>query len=159
MSEYDNVYRKAELIELHDSGIIVHPAEYSDATAGWREFNTISQVYAVEGFSLARIAEHFGIELKDRVVKDEKTRKTFTARVEDADYPVLRRLAEKIGSGHTSESGEGSHQIKELWARVLDPKLLAIRFVALMNPGQPDEESHTQEVTYAGSFSVWWSPR
>ena len=58
---------------------------------------------------------------------------------------------------HTSIRGlEGSHAIKELWARVDGPQLLQVRFVGTFEGSGNVTEEYEQGLTYSGSYTVWW---
>jgi hypothetical protein len=157
MPPIDDAYRKAELIELHDRGVMIHPFDYSDALAGWSQYAENSNRFVIDGAGLAELAGFFGLATKEKIITDQSGNKKFTQNLKDTEIPVLRKPADKIGAGYTSEPHESSHKIKDLWAKIIQPQLISIRFVTVINEDSAEKEEIVQEVTYSGSFSIWWS--
>ena len=148
-------YRKAELIELHDSNVRIHPKNYADAIAGWKEF-TSNEVYMVDGEMLDRLVKFFRVRTETIHLESEKSHKRYTEELKDFEFPLIRKLVEDIGYGDTSTPHEGSHEIGELWAKPIGERSLDIRFTSIFGSG-PDIESKSVYVSYSGSYTVWWS--
>ena len=156
MANIDKEYRRAELIELHDRGIMIHPFRYSDALAGWSEYASNSQRYVVDGAGLSELASYFGFEINEKHYIDKKGRKC-AQELRNADIPLLRKPIDEIGTGRTSEPFELSHKIKEIWAKIIQPNLISIQFITIFDEDLDSKEEIAREVTYSGSFTVWWS--
>lgn len=156
MTNIDKSYRKTELIELHDRGIMIHPYQYSDALAGWSEYAYNSQRYVIDGSGLSELAKYFGIDIKEQYYTNKKGQ-CCVQELKNFDIPILRKPIDEIGTGKTTEQFELSHKIKEIWAKIIQPNLISIQFVTIFDEEQESKEEIVQEVTYSGSFTVWWS--
>lgn len=150
-------FRKAELIELHDRHVAIHPEHYSDALAGWSEYAPRTN-FVINGKGLDRLATYFGIEQRPLKYKESDSDRTGSMNLKHDEIIVLSQEYDDVGSGYMrNDPDTQSHKIKELWAKVVSPNLLEIRFVTLFDgDGEPDSEE-IQTITYSGSFSVWWS--
>jgi hypothetical protein len=151
-----NDFRKAELIELHDAGVAVHPVEYSDALAGWREFIEDTGYYVLDGRSVATLAEALGWKTHPVTGINTQTGSKESATIEDLEFPILRRRRERIGDNTTSLPDEESNVILELWAKIEAPHVLAIRLVIERDEEEDGPTEYVQEVSYCGRFTVWW---
>ncbi|MFP4475806.1 MAG: hypothetical protein ACLFOY_09605 [Desulfatibacillaceae bacterium] len=148
-------YRKAELVELHDAAVAVHPEEYSDALAGWREFVEEVEHFVIDGHSIAALAEALGWKTHPVVGINTETGQDEATTIANMELPLIRRRRESIGDAQTSIAYEESNIIKQLWARVEAANLLSLRLVIEREEGgKPD--LYVQEVTYSGRFTVWW---
>lgn len=152
--------RKAHVVELHDAGVILHPHDYPDAIAGWNECFCGPQ-WILGGEHIAHLLEVLGLgpglgwETKVWSEKDGRE-KTRVILLRDTEFEVDRRL-DVVGSGHcVFGSWIGSHKIGELWAEVVAPRHLRLRFTTLWEH-DGEEQSHTVEVEYCGDFTVWWA--
>ncbi len=137
-------FRRAEMIELHQAGVIVHTDDYHGGLVGWREYADI------RGGDLTIDGEVLGRLLQDLGLLDRRPGHI-------GDYPLVLRYDMKTGGsrGRTNLlGGEGGKRIKGLWARVESERLLEIRFIEVFDDGQEAE----QGLTYCGSYTVWWSP-
>lgn len=156
MINIDKTYRKVELIELHDRGIMIHPYKYSDALAGWSEYAYNSQRYVIDGSGISELAGYLGIEIKEQHYTDKKGHQC-VQELKNLDITILRKPINDIGTGRTTEQFEFSHKIKEIWAKIIQPNLISIQFVTIFDEDTENKDEMIQEVTYSGSFTVWWS--
>ena len=157
--ERDN-FQKAELIELHDARVRIHPERYSDAIMGWSWDDIDSGVdhIVIDGDSLSDLAKFFGVNPRYQMSYSNKDR-PYKRVLENMEFPIASRQWMDVGYS-TSQ-----HRIRELWARVESPHLLSIRMINLYrfvdmdsNDEQKDEEKEiTVNLTYCGNFTVWWS--
>jgi hypothetical protein len=151
-----NEYRRAELIELHDSNVKIHPQNYSDAVAGWKEYSN-KEVFVLEGESIGDLAKFFGHQPKTLTVTAGDPPKRYKHEINSQKFHIARKITEDIGSGYTSTPYEGSHKIGELWAKLLGERQIEIKFTSLFEDESEVEEQETVFVTYSGSYTVWWA--
>ena len=147
-------YRKADMIELHDPGIVVHVDDFPANGLDWRTSRSVAGTrIAVDGNEAARLFEALGI--------------TFDADVLFGDiFDVLFRRPATIGMVRLDDppenvplgdgSLEGVVRIQELRARPEEPNLLHIHISSTVGASD-DDDLYVQELTYSGSYTVWWS--
>ena len=152
-----NEFRNAELIELHDSNVKIHPRSYSDALAGWSEYSTKEQ-YVLGGEEIERLANFFGIQAETLTAMAGDPPKRYKNEIKYQEFNIVRKDTKDIGSGSDSTEYGSSHRIGELWAKVIGERMLEIKFTTLYGEDSETEEQEMVCVTYSGSYSVWWSP-
>jgi len=138
-------FKKAEMVELHNSNVVIHRDNYSDAVIGWTEFPGENEEFYVKGDTLATFLKMVGVELSP--FREER----HSTHMEHMDFPITRRKV-TVGSRH----GEYvQHKIVDLYVKIEKSDLIHIRFVS-----QWEDEgklvNYTQEVVYSGSYTVWW---
>lgn len=129
-------YREADLIELHDAGIVLQ-RDGSDPRLGWREFDLHGETYLIDDEDVGTFLGAFGIDY-DRGVQIHKART-------------------RIGSGQSLEGTEFPQRIATLLARPEGARLLWIKAELCLENEAGEEERRWQEITYSGAWSVWWA--
>lgn len=134
-------FKEVKRIELHDAGITIFQKNYSDSThASWRQFNGIDGTsFVLPHDSIQKIGKLFGLNISHSL---------------DNSIRILKER-QNVGDSTYQDTHGRQEVIKELYARIDAPRLLSIR--ATFDGEFTDEpEDHIQEVTYSGSFTVWW---
>lgn len=136
-------FRKADMIELHDAGIVVHVEDLPAEDLGWRDSPTVvGKRLSVDGNELGRLLHALGL--------------TFDAEMLYGDeYDVAFHRPLRTGEDRPDVPLADTLRIKELLARPDGPHLLHIHVTSFPH-GEEDQE-YVQELTYSGSFTVWWS--
>lgn len=152
--------KKAHLVELHDAGVIVHPYSYPDGVVGWNECLFSSQ-WIFSGEHISHLVKALGPDVSLGWYEDVWSEKDGCVKRQWRDLAreglKIQHQADVVGSGHCSLGfGIGSHKIGELWAQVVAPRRLRLRFTTLWEQ-DGKEHSHTIEVEYCGNFTVWWA--
>lgn len=152
-------FREASLIELHDAKVRVFTTTSMNHNfLGWKEFNGCNDIVEVDGESLDRLATHLGVQIEPFVNETPKG-KRFIEALKGYTYPLFRKVTEGIGSGIVngpSGDQEECRKIEKLWAKPINERLLDIKFTSIYM-GESNEESETINITYAGSYTLWWS--
>lgn len=144
-------FKAAELIELHDSGICISPENRSAGT-GWQEFLDYgSREFSIEGETVAHLAQIFGISPQPMEIQSQKGTKYLSP--EHFEFKISQRR-QHVGEGVDSFVG-CPDKIKDLWAKTEGPQLLQIR-VDFFYEEDGKVEKYSKELTYSGSYSVWW---
>jgi len=128
-------YKEADLIELHDAGIILQ-RDGSDPRLGWGEFDLHGDSYLVDDEDIGTFLGALGIDY-DRGVRIYKART-------------------RVGAGQPLEGTEFPRRIATLLARPEGPRLLWIKAELCLENEAGEEERRWQEITYSGAWSVWW---
>ncbi|MDR4505887.1 MAG: hypothetical protein MRK01_14030 [Candidatus Scalindua sp.] len=134
-------FREVKRIELHDAGVTIFQKNYSDSThASWKEFNGIDgPSFVIPHDSVQKIGKLFGLNISPSL---------------DNSIRILKER-QNVGNSIYQDIHGKQEVIKELYARIEAPSLLNIR--ATFDGEFADEpEDHIQEITYSGSFTVWW---
>lgn len=130
-------YRNAKCIELHDSNIALTTSEASysfNGLTGRTEYAT-KPAYTVNVSDVRMLAQVLGLE----------TYRTDGANVEFPIYKVHHDYCDSIsGSDET---------ILNLECEVLSERLVNIKITSVL---KDDAEPYVEEITYSGSFTVWW---
>lgn len=138
-------YRKAEMIELHDAGVVVHVEDSEGAV--WREAPTLRGTYlSVNGDGLAHLLEAMGVAFDADMLFG-------------SSYDVLFRRPPRAGARRSGRPVVNVPGITELRVRPEGDRLLHI-FVTFRpgdTEGDEEEEAFVQEITYSGSYTVWWA--
>lgn len=145
-----NEFRKAELIELHDIAVAVHPGGYADGLVGWAEFSDEDISFLVDGESLDKLLQAMGITSFSVEHYNVKKQRHYSLKLRDMSLPLFQRLRRVVGGSYSA------HNIKELFAQVDGPHLLQIRFVGTYEDQQGAIQEYTTELTYSGNYTVWW---
>ena len=137
-------YRKAEMITLHDAHVVLYKEDYGDAEVGWSGFDPARNGrFVIDGSEIATLLATLGIE---------------NPHLNGSEFSILR-YNEEVGRDPDNLNRifhDDGHRIKELEVRILDPKVLDIRFTAFYED-EDQSFNYTREVTYAGSYTVWWT--
>lgn len=148
----EQVYRPADMIELHDSGFILRQQDAPESENGWREFiNLGGYTFSFHGEKIAQLLKHLNVDFQSIVTMGPK--KVQHALV-DTNFHVDQELT-VIGTGMAGELDE-SQKIARLSAFVEAPNLLHIKVVFTYDVNGAQEELE-KSVTYSGRFTVWWS--
>jgi hypothetical protein len=146
-------FKPVELIELHDSGVVVRPQEFSDALAGWGEYlETPSKTFAVSGEHLRRLCDHLDIPFHDHRYNTaglDGKQHAHIERLEDHEFPLIEQGRLIIG-----DKREG-RWIEQLSARIVGADLLEV-LVKWGFDGKTGPEFEEIRISYHGSFTVWW---
>ena len=127
-------FKKVDMIELHDANVIVCKDRF-DGEPGWHESPAESE------------NERFTI-YNDEILKALK--------INDATNVSIYREKTVIGS----EEHRGFNRIKELLVKIEAPNLIHIRIVSFSTSwieGRSRENNYTNDITYSGSYTVWWA--
>jgi hypothetical protein len=134
-------YKKAEMVELHNSNVIIHLDRYSDGIIGWTESPGDNEEFYVEGDRLSTLLQMIGVDVEP--VQEERQ----NVHMKHIDFPIKRRKV-VVGS-------DDFHKIVGLEVKIDGPHLLHLRFVTQWED-DGKKINATQELTYTGSFTVWW---
>lgn len=135
-------FKKAEMIELHDAGVVVPVKGYSDAIVGWTEYSDqAAGGYILDGDVVADLAKIFNVKFGDLTEYSENKQFPYNRKLKDLEFEIKKSVTD-ISS---------NMNIKELWAKIEGPKLLHIR-IHIDDP----QETIIQQLTYSGNFTVWW---
>lgn len=129
-------YRDADVIEMHDSGIILQ-REGCDTPFGLGDPEMHGETLLVDDEDVGTFLGAFGLEY-DRGVR-------------------IHRERTLIGSGQHLAGLGPAPRIRRLLARPGDAGTLWIRFEASWEMESGHEERRWREITYCGRYSVWWT--
>lgn len=131
------------MIELHDAGIVVHVEDLPREELGWRDSPTVvGKRFSIDGNELGRLLQSLGL--------------TFDAEMLYGDeFDLLFRRPIRTGDVKPDVPISDVLRIKELKARIDGPHVLHLQLTAHTTSEADDE--FVQEITYSGSYSVWWS--
>lgn len=137
-------FRSADMIELHDAGVVVHVEDYPSDGLGWRDSPTVvGKRIAVDGNEAARFLKALGITFDaDELFGD--------------DFDVIFRRPVHAGALKSDVPLKDVLRIRELRARPEGPNMLHIHITSYGREGGSEEE-YVQELSYSGSYTVWWS--
>jgi hypothetical protein len=144
-------YTEAEKIELYDAGVVLHPKDYSEGSAGWPY--AFGESYCIDGRTIDKFVRLLGVKPTIVEKTDEDTGKVTRCVQNAPDLPIFRRPMD-IGDG-LSEGNEADI-ISKLWAKIEQPQLLHVRIRYLGGKGDDDQDYFDQDFTYSGAFNVWW---
>lgn len=151
-------FREARLLELHDAKVRISPDKCNDETLlsqGWKEYGGCNDTFVIDGSELKRIATHLGIQTEP-IYEEGKGGKRFAEILEDHEFSLIRKVNPDVGFGRVVDSDEFCHKIGELLVKIISERLLEIRFTSLFQGDSSEEESETINITYSGSYTVWW---
>lgn len=135
-------FKKASMVELHNSNVIIHTDNYSDAVIGWAEFAGENEEFYIEGDTLSTLLQMVGVTVQS--VRDGN----HNLSMKGLDFPIKRRK-QVIGHGYSAR------KIIDLEVKIEKSDIIHIRYVT-----QWDDDgkkiNYTQELVYSGSYSVWW---
>ena len=152
-----NDYEEAEMIELHDAGVVVHVKSYGDANIGWTSDAELTcESYHIQGPAIDDLLNRAGIRPRLMDKNDPCSGKTRPVH-ESAPHIEIHKQREAVGSGGFILGYALKRTIEKLWVKIEKPQLIHIRIMYLCDEGAPDECEVYQETTYSGSFNVWWS--
>ncbi|MCP5007075.1 MAG: hypothetical protein GY941_24490 [Planctomycetes bacterium] len=136
-----DTFKEVKRIELHDAGVTIFQKNYFDSThASWKQFNDIEgSSFVIPNDSMQKIGKLFGLNVSPS---------------HDATLRVLKER-QNVGNSTFQDIHGRQEVIKELYARIEGPSLLSMR-VTFDGEFTDEPEDHIQEVTYSGSFTVWW---
>lgn len=137
-------YREADMIEFHDAGVAAYSERADAGGLGWHDAPTVlGRRLAVVGDEAARLLQALG--------------RTFDADgLYGDDFNVLMHRPAYVNSEsrRAAEAPIGNAlRVWELRARPEGPHLLHVHITA----GTSEEDEYVQELTYSGSYTVWWS--
>ncbi|GJQ57772.1 MAG: hypothetical protein D8M57_00840 [Candidatus Scalindua sp. AMX11] len=134
-------FKEVKRIELHDAGVTIFQKKYYDSThASWKQFSGIDgSSFVIPHDAIQKIGKLFGLNISPSL---------------DDSIRILKER-QNVGNSIYQEIHGRQEIIKELHARVEAPNLLNIR-VTFDGEFADEPEDHIQEVTYSGSFTVWW---
>ena len=147
-------FREARLLELHDAKVRIFSKKCSEELLGWKEYGGCNDTFVIDGSELKRIATHLGIQTEP-IYEEGKGGKRFAEILEHHEFSLIRKVNPDIGSGKV-DSNEYCHKIGELLVKIISERLLEIRFTSLFEGDSSEEESETINITYSGSYTVWW---
>jgi hypothetical protein len=154
-------FQIADMIELHDAGIVLVHHDYPDGVTGFGSYPSVGgKAITVEGSTLQDLAEFFGLPL----FPQEHTLKSggvVHSRLEHKSFGITSSRT-VIGGGKLQVNysmplpDDYDVPIHSLSARVLGPNLLdfIVKFLFEEN-GQPYTVS--RRLTYSGTFTIWWA--
>lgn len=143
-------FKEAEMIELYDAGVVLHPKRYS-ASAGWRD--SPGESYCIEGRTIEKFMGLFGVQRPLFEKPDAETGGITKCLQRVPDLPIFRRPME-IGDG--SLEGTEAEIILKLWANIEQPQLLHVRIRSVCDVMDSDKKYYDQDFSYSGRFNVWW---
>ena len=131
------------MIELHDAGIVVHVEDLSREELGWRDSPTVvGKRVSVDGNELGRLLQSLGLTFDAEMLYGDEFDLFFKRPIRTGDEKPDVPLSDVL-------------RIKELKARTEGPHLLHLQITA--HPASGADDEFVQEITYSGSYSVWWS--
>ncbi len=71
--------------------------------------------------------------------------------LEHHEFNLVRKVNQDIGTGRVDQD-EYCHKIGELSVKIISDRLVEIRFTSIFD----EEPSETINITYSGSYTVWW---
>jgi len=147
-------YRRADLVELHDAGVVIYTREFSASGSGWREYTELGESIVIEGEEIARLAQHLGLEPRTIFEEDLPGGRSMRLQLRDAEFAFHRRRV-AVGGGGTGIRHEDGRFVDAIGARIEGPRQLTlrVRFCWKIGDGWEGEE---REVVYHGPFTVWW---
>jgi hypothetical protein len=135
--------RKADMIELHDAGTVVYVEDLPQQDLGWRDAPTVvGKRVSVDGNELGRLLHAIGVSFDAEDLYDD-------------EFDVVFHRPMRMGEEKADVSLRETLRVKELLARPDGPRTLHVQVTA--HPADDPEEEIIQELTYCGSFTVWWS--
>lgn len=136
-------FRSADIIELHDAGIVVYVEDLPPEDLGWRDSPTVvGKRLSIDGNELGRLLHAVGVSFDAEDLYDD-------------EFDVVFHRGMRMGDEKPDVSLRDSLRIRELLARAEGPHLLHVHITA--HPADNDDEEVIQELTYSGSYTVWWS--
>ena len=143
-------YKKAEMIELYDANVVLHKEDYSNAEVGWNGLvPEQGEKFIINGSEIADLLLTLGIESYPVY---EGKRPSHPMSLENMEFTINRHNKD-VGNDFRGDNG---HQIKDLGVKIVNSLMLNIRFTAIYEEdGQTD--IYTREITYSGSYTVWWT--
>lgn len=136
-------FRNADIIELHDAGTIVYIDDLPQEDLGWRDAPTVvGKRLSVDGNELGRLLHAMGISFDAEDLYDD-------------EFDVVFHRPMRMGEEKRDVSLRTTLLIKELRARPEGGRLLHLQVTA--HPADDPDEEIVQELTYSGSYTVWWS--
>jgi hypothetical protein len=149
----DSSFKKAEMIELHDCGVVIHHTSYADGLVGWHTYPSEGEVLSVDGESLDHLCQHLGLPVKPIYYENEGMGTTPPCRMRrdlaERKFPLLQKERFVMGFGRGDD-----RDVKELWAKVRGPNHLELLVEFLFPHGNDTEQ---QRISYSGAFTVWWA--
>ena len=132
------------MIELHDAGIVVHVEDFPEEGLGWRDSPTVAgRRLVIDGNEMARLLQALGL--------------TFDANELYGDeFDLLFHRPFKTGEAKPDVPPADVLRIQELRARADGPMTLHIHITSGIGEAE-SEDQYVQELTYSGSYTVWWS--
>lgn len=135
-------FRNADIIELHDAGIVAYVENLPPEDLGWRDSPTVvGKRLAVDGNELGRLLHAIGVSFDAEDLYDD-------------EFDVVFRRSMRMGDEKSDVSLKNTLRIRELLARPEGPHLLHLLITA--HPADDGDEV-VQRLTYSGSYTVWWS--
>ena len=145
------IYRDAELIELHDTGVVINHSGLSGAVIGWQEYpGAHGEKFTIKGDDLALMAQIFGI-VPPKFVEYEDAKGQQLSMKPDSVVVGIERQRSVIGHAHREDK-----KISRIEAKIRGEKLLDIKTTSVV-PSDNGPKEITNEITYSGGFSVWWT--
>ena len=137
-------FRSADMIEFHDAGIVVHVEDYSAEGLGWQESpSVVGTRIAIDGNEAARFLKALGVTFDaDELFGDS--------------FDVVFRRPMKMSDGNAGVPLKDVLRIREIHARADGPNMLHVHITSF-NRLTGSEEEYVQELSYSGSYTVWWS--
>jgi len=136
-------YKKATVIEMHDSGRVI--SDHNHAGEGWFGFyENASGGYLIEGQQVLDLCQALDIPTQKIQYYNFKKGKMSYKSLDTIDFKIPKFITELENC-----------EVKELWAKIIDPNLLSIIFHAGFKPEGYCEDT-IQQLEYSGNFTVWW---
>lgn len=148
-------YRKADMIELHDPGIVVHVDDFPVDGLDWRASPTVAGTrFALDGNEAARLFEALGVTFDADLLFGDEFDVVFRR-------PVIRGASSSDEALDDDGALEGDPlggvlRIREIRVRTEGSDLLHIH-ISSVPGGSDDEDQYVQELTYSGNYTIWWS--
>ncbi|MEX2399179.1 MAG: hypothetical protein WD423_00295 [Rhodothermales bacterium] len=135
-------YRNADIIELHDAGVVIHVENLPREELGWRDSPTVvGKRLSIAGNELGRLLHAVGMSFDADALYDD-------------EFDVVFHRPMRLGEEKLDVALEDTLRIKELLARVDGPHLLQVH---VTSHAAESADEFVQELTYTGSFTVWWT--
>jgi len=145
-------YRKAEKIELHNAGVVIHNYDYSDAITGWHEYDdTVDYCFVLNGECISELCAVLGIETQ-RIPPVYGAK--YPRDIKDMELPIITKNRKEVAARY-GRGGGSNHKVKDLEFATEKSDLIHIRFVSEPLEGEK-WEGEVLSVTYSGRYTIWW---
>ncbi len=131
------------MIELHDAGVVVHVENLPREDLGWRDSPTVvGKRLSIDGDELGRLLHAVGVTFDADVLYND-------------EFDVVFHRPLRTGEEKLDVALKDTLRVTELLARPEGPHLLHIHVTS--HPADNADEEYVQQLTYSGSYTVWWT--
>lgn len=149
----ESKYREADMVTLHDEGMVLACDGYPDAIVGWNEWQSSGKEVKIPGSTIAAILHTMDLPVHPYHTEwwNPRLKKTTTIRnhMEDVDLPLC----------FFSTSEPDQFKIHKIFARIESGVLVLKLFVSSAYEGEDKKQVHSfffHRITTSGKFTIWW---